>query len=110
MKVCLCMVSVLKHHLKVSVFLRSFYHASNISVYLKGLLIISDNIKHLIDHEFAVFCLSFCLGESGLMGSGIVIKIRRFLVQTSLSPWLGLKTLPLYKAPSDLRVQIVKTQ
>ena len=44
------------------------------------------------------------------MGSGITIRIRKFLVQTPLGPRVGLRTQPCYKAPRDLQVKIVKTQ
>ena len=47
--------------------------------------------------------------ESGLAGSGVVIRIGRFPVQTLLGAWLGLGTQPRYEAPSDLLVEIVET-
>ena len=43
-------------------------------------------------------------GESGLVGSGVEMRIRRFLVQTPLGASLGLRTHPRYEAPGDLRV------
>ena len=44
------------------------------------------------------------------MGSGVKVRIGKFLVQSPLDPWLGLRTQPCYKAPGDLQVKIVKTQ
>ena len=38
----------------------------------------------------------------------VVIRIRRFPVQTLLGTWLGLGTQPRYKAPGDLLVKIVE--
>ena len=38
-------------------------------------------------------------GENSLVGQGIVTRIRRFPVQTSLGAWLGLGTQPHYQVP-----------
>ena len=47
--------------------------------------------------------------RSGL-GKSVTIRIRSFLFQTPPATWQGLGTWPRYKAPSDLRVEIVKMQ
>ena len=46
--------------------------------------------------------------ESGLVGSGVVVRIGRFLVQTPLGARPGIGTQPRYEAPGDLRVENVK--
>ena len=46
----------------------------------------------------------------GEWSNGVAIRIGRFLVQTPLGARPGLGKQPRYKAPSDLRVEIVKTQ
>ena len=53
-----------------------------------------------------LFWKRFCkktLGETGLVGQGIVIRIGRFLVQTPIGTWSGLGTQPRY-------IEIVKMQ
>ena len=47
-------------------------------------------------------------GESGLVGKGVVMRIRRFVVQTPSGAWPGWGTQPRYEAPGDLRVGYVK--
>ena len=42
------------------------------------------------------------------MGSGNVIRIKRFPVQIPLDTWPGLGTQPHFGAPGDLQVKIVK--
>ena len=42
------------------------------------------------------------------MGYSIVVRIRRFPVQTPLGARLGLGTQPCYEAPSDLQIENVK--
>ena len=46
--------------------------------------------------------------ESGLVGSGVVVRIGRFLVQTPLGARPGIGTQPRYEAPGDLQVENVK--
>ena len=48
--------------------------------------------------------------DSGLVGQGITIRIKSFLVQTPLGSWLGLETQSCWKTSSDFQVKIVKTQ
>ena len=48
--------------------------------------------------------------ESGLVGWGVTIRVRKFPVQTKLGAQLGLGTQPCYEIHSDFRVEIVKTQ
>ena len=50
------------------------------------------------------------LGESGLVGSYVVIRIGRFPVQTPLGTRPGLGTQLCGEAPSDLWIEIVKMQ
>ena len=40
----------------------------------------------------------------------VVNRIGRFSVQTPLGAWAGLGTLPHYKAPGDLWVEIVQSK
>ena len=42
--------------------------------------------------------------ENGLLGQGVAIGIRRFLVQTPLGAQVGLGTQPHYKTPNGLHV------
>ena len=44
------------------------------------------------------------------MGSGITIRVRRFLVLTPLGAWLGLGTQPYYIFLGDPQVKMVETQ
>ena len=44
------------------------------------------------------------------MGSDVLIRIKRFLVQSLLGTWPGLGTQPRYNAPGDLWVETVKMQ
>ena len=48
--------------------------------------------------------------ESGLVGQGVVIKVKRFPVQTPRDAWLGLGTQAHYEAPGDLQVKNPKAQ
>ena len=41
------------------------------------------------------------IGESGLVGKGITLRIRGISFQTSLAAWLEFGTQPHYKAPSS---------
>ena len=50
------------------------------------------------------------LGESGLVGSYVVIRIGRFPLQTPLGTRPGLGTQLCGKAPGDLWIEIVKMQ
>ena len=50
------------------------------------------------------------LGGSDLVGQGVTIRIRKFLVQTPQGTRPGLGTQHHYKAPDDLGVEIVKTK
>ena len=50
----------------------------------------------------------FKFGESGLLGKGVVIRMGRFPVQTSLGTWPDLGTQPCCEAHGDLQVEIVK--
>ena len=50
------------------------------------------------------------LGESGLVGSDVVIRTGRFPVQTLLGARPDLGKQPCGEAPCDLRLEIVKTQ
>ena len=50
------------------------------------------------------------LGESGLVGQCIVIRIRRITVQTSLCTWVGLGTQPFYDGLSDRWTKVDKKQ
>ena len=50
------------------------------------------------------------LGESGLVGSYVVIRIGRFPVQTPLGTRPGLGTQLCGEAPGDLWIEIVKMQ
>ena len=43
----------------------------------------------------------YLIWESGLVGYGVPIRIRRFLVQTPLDTQLGLETQPCYEAPCE---------
>ena len=45
-----------------------------------------------------------------LMGLGVAIRTGRFLFQQQLGVWLGIGSLPCYKAPGDLWVKIAETQ
>ena len=47
--------------------------------------------------------------ESGLVGQSVVIKVKRFPVQTPPEAWLGLWTQAHYEAPGDLQVKNPKT-
>ena len=47
------------------------------------------------------------IGESGLVGQGIVVRIGRFPVQAPLGAGLDLQNQP-YKAPNDLGVEYLK--
>ena len=44
------------------------------------------------------------------MGLGVATRIGRFLVPIPLGTWLGLRSQPRYKAPSDLQFKIVEMQ
>ena len=58
---------------------------------------------------FRYFWLHYMkIGESGLVGLGVIVRIGRFLVQTPLVARLGLGNHPCYKAPSDPWVKNVK--
>ena len=48
--------------------------------------------------------------ESALVGQGIVIRIRKFLVQTPLGTWPGIEAQHRYKASGDLQGKNVKMQ
>ena len=50
------------------------------------------------------------LGESGLVGSYVVIRIGRFPLQTPLGTRPGLGTQLCGEAPGDLWIEIVKMQ
>ena len=41
---------------------------------------------------------------------GVAIRTGRFLFQQQLGVWLGIGSLPCYKAPGDLWVKIAETQ
>ena len=43
-------------------------------------------------------------------GSELETRIGRFLVPIPLGTWLGLRSQPRYKAPSDLQFKIVEMQ
>ena len=43
-------------------------------------------------------------------GLGVATRIGRFLVPIPLGTWLGLRSQPRYKAPSDLQFKIVEMQ
>lgn len=47
------------------------------------------------------------IGESGLVGYGVIFRIGRIPVQTSLDAQLGLDIQPQYEAPGDLQVEQV---
>lgn len=86
LKVWLRILSVCKHHFRVNILLRLISHASNVIVYLRGLLIISDNTKHFLYHEFAVFCLvcftlvfSYKIAVKGLFWQSRTPKTQIFL-------------------------------
>ena len=48
--------------------------------------------------------------ESGLVGQGITIRIRRFLVQTLLGAKQDLETQPSCEAPDEFWVEVVTSQ
>ena len=48
------------------------------------------------------------LGENGLVGKGVAMRIRKIPVKTPPGAQSGLGTQPCYKAPGDLRFKIVK--
>ena len=50
----------------------------------------------------------FFFRESGLVGSGVVIRIARFLVQVPLGAWPGSGSQPSYRAPGDLPIEIME--
>ena len=50
------------------------------------------------------------IGEIGLVGSGITIRVGRFLVLTPLGAWLGLGTQPYYIFLGDPQVKMVEMQ
>ena len=64
-----------------------------------------DAAKHSVVETVWRYILK--LGYIMLVGSGIVVRIGRFLVQTPLGTRLGLGTQPHYKLPGDLRVKNV---
>ena len=65
------------------------------------------NFFHLINLNL-IFLSS--LGKWKEKAEGIVIRIRRFQLQTPLGAWLGLGTQRRYEAPADLQFKIDKTQ
>ena len=87
-------LSVFKYHLRVNILLHSFHHASNVSVYLRGLLIISGNTKHFLYHEFAVFCLvcftlvfSYKVAGKGLFWQSRTLRAQQFLGNLMVIPY-----------------------
>ena len=92
-----------------------YYHTlGSLIFFICSTAINKESLKfHTSSMLFNFFFLSgflFLLGESGLVGDDVVIRIERFLVQTPLGARPALGTQPLYEAPGDSRFEIVKTQ
>ena len=61
-------------------------------------------------HGMAICNIYIYYGESDLVGLGIVIRIKTFLVQIRLEAWLASRTQHRYEAPDDLHAKNVKRQ
>ena len=66
-----------------------------------------SNVKEL-QRQLLRTVRSLTVGESGLVGEGVVVRIGRFPVQTPLGARPGFGTQPRYEAPGDPRVENVK--